>query len=69
MDNYSKFLTLKCLPFPQIRASVRTFNPKQLKYEDKSDTKFKHAVFVRNMNRVKAATAHIDLDAIGKEIA
>ena len=53
----------------QFRASIRTFNPQQLKYEDKSDIKFKHSVFMRNMNRVKAATAHIDLDAIGKEIA
>ena len=41
----------------QFRASVRTFNPKQLKYEDKSDIKFKHSVFMRNVNRVKAATA------------
>ena len=35
----------------QFRASVRTFNPKQLKYEDKSDIKFKHSVFMRNVNR------------------
>ena len=30
---------------------MRTFNPKQLKYEDKSDIKFKHSVFMRNVNR------------------
>jgi hypothetical protein len=38
-----------------IRAAVRTFNPKQLKYEDRSDTKFKSSAFMRNVNRIKAA--------------
>ena len=44
----------------QVRASIRTFNPRQIKYEDKSDIKFKHAVFMRNLNRIKAATAGFD---------
>ena len=43
-------------------------NPKQLQYEDWSDTKFKHSVFMRNMNRVKAATANINPAVIGAEI-
>lgn len=50
------------------RAAIRTFNPKQLKYEDKSDIKFKHSVFMRNVNRVKAATADFDPDVVIKEI-
>ena len=50
------------------RAAIRTFNPKQLKYEDKSDIKFKHSVFMRNVNRVKAATADFDPDEVIKEI-
>ena len=41
-----------------MRAGIRTINPQQLKYEDKSDIKFKHSVFMRNVNRVKAATAY-----------
>ena len=49
----------------RIRASLRTFNPKQLKYEDKSDTKFKFATFNKNVNRVKAATA----DMVDPEVA
>ncbi len=52
----------------QVRASIRTVNPKQLQYEDWSDTKFKHSVFMRNMNRVKAATANINPAVIGAEI-
>ena len=50
------------------RAAIRTFNPKQLKYEDKSDIKFKHSVFMRNVNRVKAATADFDPEVVIKEI-
>ena len=52
----------------RIRASVRTFNPKQLKYEDKSDTKFKFATFNKNVNRVKAATAHMDPEVAVREL-
>ena len=51
-----------------MRASVRTFNPKQLKYEDKSDTKFKFATFNKNVNRVKAATAGFDPDLAIREL-
>ena len=54
--------------YNHVRASVRTFNPKQLKYEDRSDIKFKQSVFMRNVNRVKAATADIDPELIIKEI-
>ncbi|XP_067136753.1 multiple C2 and transmembrane domain-containing protein-like isoform X5 [Centruroides vittatus] len=35
-----------------IRASVRTFNPKEMKYMQQ-DQKFKRAIFMRNVNRVK----------------
>ncbi len=52
----------------KVRASIRTINPKQLQYEDKSDIKFKHSVLMRNVSRVKAATAHIDPALIGREI-
>ena len=44
----------------QVRASIRTFNPRQIKYEDRSDIKFKHAIFMRNLNRIKAATKDFD---------
>ncbi len=54
--------------YNKVRASIRTVNPKQIQYEDKSDIKFKHAVFMRNMNRVKAATKHFDPALIGREI-
>ena len=53
---------------PKIRASIRTFNPKQLKYEDRSDIKFKNSVFMRNVNRVKAATADMDPEVIIREL-
>jgi hypothetical protein len=46
--------------FLKFRAGIRTINPKQLKYEDKSDIKFKHSVLMRNVNRIKAATADFD---------
>ena len=52
----------------RLRASVRTFNPKQLKYEDKSDTKFKFATFNKNVNRVKAATAGFDPELAVREL-
>ena len=52
----------------RIRASLRTFNPKQLKYEDVSDTKFKFATFNKNVNRVKAATAHMDPEVAIREL-
>ena len=52
----------------RIRASLRTFNPKQLKYEDKSDTKFKFSTFNKNVNRVKAATAHMDPEVAIREL-
>ena len=52
----------------KIRASLRTFNPKQLKYEDKSDTKFKFSTFIKNVNRVKAATAHMDPEVAIREL-
>ena len=51
-----------------MRASLRTFNPKQLKYEDKSDTKFKFGTFNKNVNRVKAATAGFDPDMAIREL-
>ena len=51
-----------------MRASLRTFNPKQLKYEDKSDTKFKFATFNKNVNRVKAATAGFDPELAIREL-
>ena len=54
--------------YNKVRASIRTFNPKQLKYEDKSDIKFKHSVFMRNVNRVKAATADFNPEVAIKEI-
>lgn len=54
--------------YNKVRASIRTFNPKQLKYEDKSDIKFKHSVFMRNVNRVKAATADFDPEVAIREI-
>ena len=44
----------------QVRASIRTINPRQIKYEDRSDIKFKHAIFMRNLNRIKAATKDFD---------
>lgn len=56
------------LSWNPIRASIRTFNPKQLKYEDKSDTKFKFATFNKNVNRVKAATAHMDPEVAIREL-
>ena len=56
------------LLYSSIRASLRTFNPKQLKYEDKSDTKFKFGTFNKNVNRVKAATAHMDPEVAVREL-
>ena len=52
----------------RIHASLRTFNPKQLKYEDKSDTKFKFATFNKNVNRVKAASADMDPEVPIREL-
>ena len=40
----------------------------QLKYEDKSDTKFKFATFNKNVNRVKAATAGFDPELAIREL-
>ena len=54
--------------YNKVRAGIRTINPQQLKYEDKSDIKFKHSVFMRNVNRVKAATANFDPDLVVKEL-
>ena len=54
--------------YNKVRASIRTFNPKQLKYEDRSDIKFKQSIFMRNVNRVKAATADFDPAIAIKEI-
>lgn len=52
-----------------MRASIRTFNPRQLKYEDKSDTKFKFSTFNKNVNRVKAVAASLgDPEVILREI-
>ena len=54
---------------PRLRASIRTFNPRQLKYEDKSDTKFKFSTFNKNVNRVKAVAASLgDPEVILREI-
>ena len=52
----------------QFRAAIRTINPKQIKYEDKSDMKFKQAIFMRNINRIKAATAGFDPEAAIREL-
>lgn len=54
--------------YNKFRAAIRTINPQQLKYEDKSDSKFKHAIFMRNLNRVKAATADYNPEIVFKEI-
>jgi len=54
--------------YNKVRAGIRTFNPKQLKYEDRSDIKFKQSVFMQNVNRVKAATAGFDPEIAIKEI-
>ena len=52
-----------------MRAAIRTFNPRQLKYEDKSDTKFKFSTFNKNVNRVKAVAASLgDPEVILREI-
>ena len=37
---FSFDLYTSCFFYSRIGASLQTFNPKQLKYEDKSDTKF-----------------------------
>ena len=66
--NFMKRGRKKLLFLLQVRASIRTFNPKQLKYEDKSDIKFKHAVFMRNVNRIKAATADFDPEVVIREL-
>ena len=41
---------------------------RQIKYEDKSDTKFNHATFMKNINRIKAATAGFDPDEAIREL-
>jgi len=51
-----------------IRASIRTINPKQIKYEDKSDTKFKFSTFNKNVNRIKAITAGMDPELAIREL-
>ncbi|XP_023320595.1 multiple C2 and transmembrane domain-containing protein isoform X2 [Eurytemora carolleeae] len=51
-----------------IRASIRTLNPKQLKYEDRSDIKFKFSTFNKNVNRVKTATAGFDPEILAREL-
>jgi len=51
-----------------LRASIRTFNPKSLKYEDKSDTKFKFATFNKNVKRVKQCTAGFDPELAIREL-
>ena len=45
-----------CLCWNPIRASLKTFQPKQMKYVDKSDITFKFGTFTKNVNRIKAAT-------------
>ena len=53
----------------RIRASIRTFNPRQLKYEDKSDTKFKFSTFNKNVARVKAVAATLgDPEVVLREL-
>jgi len=64
LASFNSFKTLKCI---KVRAGIRTINPKQLKYEDKSDIKFKHSVFMRNVNRIKAATADFDPELLIRE--
>ena len=49
--------------YNEIRASIRTFKSKQQKYEDRSDIRFKQAVLMQNVNRVKAA-ATLDIDPV-----
>ena len=55
-------------PVTRIRASIRTINPKQIKYEDKSDTKFKFSTFNKNVNRIKAITAGMDPELAIREL-
>ncbi|CAB4063192.1 unnamed protein product [Lepeophtheirus salmonis] len=45
--------------YNKFRASIRTFNPKQLKYIDKSDIKLKHSTFMRNVTRIKLVLANM----------
>ena len=49
--------------YNEIRASIRTFKSKQQKYEDRSDIRFKQAILMQNVNRVKAA-ATLDIDPV-----
>ena len=49
--------------YNEIRASIRTFKSKQQKYEDRSDIRFKQAILMQNINRVKAA-ATLDIDPV-----
>ena len=52
----------------RIRASMRTFNPKQDKYESKTEITFKFATFNKNLARVKAAVARLEREKTKKTI-
>ena len=47
---------------------MRTFNPKQEKYESKTESTFKFATFNKNLARVKAAVARLERDKTKKAI-
>ena len=47
---------------------MRSFNPKQEKYELKVDNTFKFATFNKNLARVKAAVARLEHDKTQKQI-
>jgi hypothetical protein len=47
---------------------MRTFNPKQEKYESKTESNFKFATFNKNLARVKAAVARLEREKTKKAI-
>ena len=47
---------------------MRTFNPKQEKYELKTENTFKFVTFNKNVARVKAAFARLEHEKTRKEL-
>ena len=47
---------------------MRTFNPKQEKYESKTENTFKFVTFNKNLARVKAAVARLEHEKTRKEL-
>ena len=47
---------------------MRTFNPKQEKYESKTEGTFKFVTFNKNLARVKAAVARLEHEKTRKEL-